>query len=276
MKRLLLVLVLLSSCAVAVDLTSVNVALPRVSPEIALDSPELAELSITGTNETTEVMYVAVQYLDGTRWITLDEPIEIVLNDSIEVPLDLDPGTYTLRTGLWGFRPEVNQPPDKASIETKVSVIDNESQLSTILNLWQQRLLREATASKSLQTCLKSSEEGCVIQFIQDFQDYLWASHDVKDLGGVTRLTSNLQPQFSSFLYLHNIVLTKLEANFLAYCQEMPLDKASLATCSRKLQSKDIQTKLQSLKRALKVLNGLLVNNSYETFAYGETKGLFG
>lgn len=266
MKRLLYFLILLSACAVPADVSNVYVVPPQISPEIALDTPDMAGLSITGTNEITDVMYVGLQYLDGTRWITLYEPIEIVLNDSIEIPVNLEPGIYTLRTGLWGFKPEVNQPPDKVSLETTTRVIDNKSQLTQMLNLWQERLLREEIARTSLESCLKSSSEGCVIRFIQDFQDFLWASHDVKDVGGITKLTSNLQPQFASFLYFHNIVLTKVEANFLAFCQEMKLDTNSLKACSRKLQTKDIQTKVKSFRQALKVLNGLLMNNSYETY----------
>ena len=278
MKRLLLLLLLLSSCAVAVDVSDVNVAPPQILPEIALDKPTDAQLSISGTNEATDVLYVGVQYRNGTRWVTLNEPVEIVLNDSILVPVNLDPGTYTLRTALWGFKPEAEQEPDKTSIETSLRIIDNTTQLQLISKEWLERNGAMKKVAKTLKDCRGATGDApeCVISFIQDFQDFIWASHDVKDVGGVTTFTANLQPQFSSFLYFHNIVLTKIEANFLAYCQEMSLNKASLISCSQKMQTKDIQIAQKSLKQALKVLNGLLLNNSYEEISYGDTKGLFG
>lgn len=278
MKRLLLSLVLLTSCAIPVDVSTINVAPPQIPFEIATDVPPLATLSISGTNEATNVMYVALQYKDGTRWVTLDTPVEIALNDEVQVPLELTPGTYTFRTALWGFKPEEQQQPDKTSLETSLRVIDNTTQLQGISKEWLERNNAMKKVTKSLNDCLGTSKDApeCVISFIQDFQDFIWASHDLKDVGQVTVLTSNLQPQFSSFLYFHNIVLTKIEANFVAYCQEMSLNKAALLSCSQKLQAQDLKTAQTSLKRALKVLNGLLINNSYSKIPYGDTKVLFG
>lgn len=278
MKRLLLLLLLLSSCAVAVDVSDVNVAPPQILPEIALDKPTDAQLSISGTNEATDVLYVGLQYRDGTRWVTLNEPVEIVLDDSILVPVNLDPGRYTLRTALWGFKPEAEQQPDKTSLETSLRVIDNTTQLQLISKEWLERSAAIDKVTKTLNVCRGASEDAaeCVISFIHDVQDFIWASHDVKDVGSVATFTANLQPQVSSFLYFHNIVLTKFEANFLTYCQEMNLNKSSLLSCWQKLQSKDIQIAQKSLKQALQVLNGLLLNNSYEKISYGDTKGLFG
>lgn len=278
MKRLLFTLLLLTGCAVSVDVSNVNVALPSVPSEIALDKPINAKLSISGTHQPTEVLYVALQYRDGTRWVTFDKPVEIVLNDEVSVPLTLDPGSYTIRTALWAFRPEPDQEPDKVSIDTSLQVFDNISELALFTDEWQRRTDAKTNVKTTLNDCRKTSEnvQECVISFLQDLQDFIWASHNVKDIGSATSFTSNLQPQFSSFLYFHNIVLTKIEASFLAYCQEMKLDKTSLNLCAEKLQTSEIETALNSLKQSHRVLNGLLLKYSYKPFTYGETKGLFG
>ena len=278
MKRLVLLSLLLASCAVPLDVSAIEISSPIVASEVSVDKSNSAELRISGTNDTTEVLYVTLQYQDGTRWLNLEEPIEVLLNDSVQVPLELQPGSYSLRTALWGFKPENDATADKVSDIKTITVIDNETQLEGLRSEWQERISSQQRATSAFTSCLKRvvSETDCIIRALQDFQDFMWESHDVKDLGGITKLTSDLQPQFSSFLYFHNIVLTKFEASFLTYCQDMKLNQVSLANCSRKLQTKDIQTARKSLRQALKVLNGLLSNTSYQPLAYGETKGLFG
>lgn len=262
MKRLFVVALLLTACAVPVDVSGVSIAVPLVSRELALDKPQTVDLAISGTNETTEVHYVALQYQDGTRWISLNDPIEIALNSSIQVPLELNPGSYKLRTALWGFKPEGDVIPDKVSSDALVDVIDNEQQLADLRLLWNERIQTQKQAFKKLARC--DGSEKCIIESLQAIQDFIWASHDLKDSGSITRLTSNLQPQFTSFLYFHNITLGKLEANYLTFCQEMEITASALTTCRNKLQTKDIHKTQKSLKQSLQVLNTLLTNNSYK------------
>ena len=262
MKRIFLVALLLTGCAVPVDVSGVSIAVPLVSRELAVDKPHTVELSISGTNETTEIHYVSLQYQDGTRWISLNDPIEIALNNSVQVPLELTPGSYRLRTALWGFKPEGDVIPDKVSSDALVDVIDNEQQLSLLRTLWSMRIHTQQKAFKKLAAC--DASEKCIIASLQAVQDFIWASQDLKDTGSITRLTSNLQPQFTSFLYFHNITLGKLEANYLTYCQDMEFTSSALSTCRNKLQTKDIKKTQKSLQQSLQVLNNLLTNNSYE------------
>lgn len=262
MKRLLVVTLLLTACAVPVDVSGVSIAVPLVSREIPVDKPHTVDLAISGTNDTTEVHYVALQYQDCTRWISLNNPIEIALNSSIQVPLELSPGSYKLRTALWGFKPEGDVIPDKVSSDALVDVINNEEQLTTLRALWMERNEKEQQAFKRLARC--DGSEKCLIASLQTIQDFIWASHNLKDSGSIIRLTSNLQPQFTSFLYFHNITLSKLEANYLTFCQELKFTSSALSTCRNKLQTRDIQKTQKSLKQSLQVLNTLLTNNSYE------------
>jgi hypothetical protein len=263
MRRLLLTALLLAGCAIPIEVSGISIAVPAVSSELAGDKPHQVMLQISGTNETTEVFYVALQYQDGTRWINLSDPIEILLDSSVEVPLELAPGTYTLRTALWGLKPEGDTAPDKVSSDAMVEVIDNEAQLTDIRALWQERRAREQKAFARLNACVAKATEKCSIASIQAVQDFIWASQDVKDQASLIKLTSNLQPQFSSFIYFHNITTTKLEANYLAYCQDRAITQTAVSTCKNKLQTKDIQRIEKSLRQSLKVLNTLLANNSY-------------
>jgi hypothetical protein len=152
--------------------------------------------------------------------------------------------------------------PDKVSSDALVDVIDNEQQLSLLRTLWSMRIQTQQKAFKKLAAC--DASEKCIISSLQAVQDFIWASQDLKDTGSITRLTSNLQPQFTSFLYFHNITLGKLEANYLTYCQDMEFNSSALSTCRNKLQTKDIKKTQKSLQQSLQVLNNLLMNNSYE------------
>jgi hypothetical protein len=277
MKRLLVLALVLSACAVTIDTSSIEVSPPIIPSEIALDKPVNAGLEIAGDSTNTEIVFVALQYKDGSRWINLEEPSEILLNSTEQIPLELEPGNYTLRTALWGLQPELGSEAEKVSSEVNIQVIDNSTQLEQIATAFNQRLIADVNASKALQRCQTSTDiPECMIQFSTLFQDFIWAANDVKDIGAITRLTSNLQPQLSSVMYFHNIVLTKLESAYTNHCLDGINSSSAVATCLRKLQSNDISTTRKSLKQSLKVFNRLLETASYETFAYSSTKGLFG
>lgn len=277
MKRLLVLALVLSACAMSIDTSSIDVSPPIAASEIALDKPTNVGLQIAGDSANTEIVFVTLQYKDGSRWINVAEPSEILLNSTEQIPLDLEPGNYTLRTALWGLKPEPGSEADKVSSEVNIQVIDNVAQLTQVATAFNQRMNTDKNASKALQRCRTSTDIAeCMIRFSTLFQDFIWAANDVKDIGAITRLTTDLQPQFSSVMYFHNIVLTKLETAFTKHCLENGTTSTEVDTCSRKLQSKDISTTRKSLKQSLKVFNQLLAAALYETIAYPSTKGLFG
>lgn len=277
MKRLLVLALVLSACAVTIDTSALEVSPPIVPSEIALDKPVNVGLQISGDSNNTEIVFVVLQYKVGSRWINIEEPSEILLNSTEQIPLDLEPGNYTLRTVLWGLKPELGSEADKVSSEVNIQVIDNVTQVEQIATAFNQRLIADENASKVLQRCQTSNDIAeCMIQFSTLFQDFIWAANDVKDIGAITRLTSDLQPQFSSVMYFHNIVLTKLETAYTNHCLDGIKTSSAVATCLRKLQSNDISAARKSLNQSLRVFNRLLEAASYETFAYSSTKGLFG